>query len=128
MGMGGSMFTSSGTIELAQISYQISDQAPWQVPDRLAKIAPLSGPRSVRRFVLAQSMAGMGMPGRAQGGMAFTINGRTFDMDRVDTQVQLGDVEDWEFVNNTSMDHPMHVHNPNYCSPTAACNGRTRCS
>ena len=104
------MFTSRNPIELARIDYEFGDQAPWQAPGRLAGIAPLTAPRHVRRFALAQTMSGMGMPGRTQSGMAFTINGRTFDMDRVDTRVQLGDVEDWEFLNNTSMDHPMHIH------------------
>lgn len=42
--------------------------------------------------------------------MSFTLNGRTFDMDRIDTRVNLGDVEDWEFLNPTAMDHPMHIH------------------
>ena len=110
MGMDGSIFTSRSPIELARINYEFGDQAPWQVPERLAGIAPLTAPRRVRRFSLAQSMSGMGMPGRTQSGMAFTINGRTFNIDRVDTRVQLGDVEDWEFLNNTSMDHPMHIH------------------
>ena len=56
--------------------------------------------------MLGQSM-GSGMMG---GGMAFGINGRTFDPSRVDTRVRLGDVEDWEFVNTMMMDHPMHIH------------------
>ena len=43
-------------------------------------------------------------------GMRFTINGRTFDHARIDTRVRIGDVEDWDFVNTTMMDHPMHVH------------------
>jgi FtsP/CotA-like multicopper oxidase with cupredoxin domain len=110
MGMGGPTFRSSGPFQLARIEYESADQPLWQLPERLAAIDPLPGNGKLRRFSLAQSMGVMGMPGRARGGMAFTINGRTFDMDRVDTQVQLGDVEDWEFVNNTSMDHPMHVH------------------
>jgi len=42
--------------------------------------------------------------------MMFTINGRTFDHNRVDFRAQLGTVEDWEFVNATGMDHPMHIH------------------
>ena len=44
------------------------------------------------------------------GGMEFGINGRTFDPSRVDTRVHLGDVEDWEFLNPMTMDHPMHIH------------------
>jgi FtsP/CotA-like multicopper oxidase with cupredoxin domain len=105
MWMGGPMFRSNGPFELAQIDYEFGDQAFWQLPERLARIDPLPSNGKVRRFSLAQAMAGMGMPGRAQGGVAFTINGRTFDMDMVDTQVQPGEVEDWEFVNNTILDH-----------------------
>ena len=42
--------------------------------------------------------------------MAFTINGRTFNPNRVDTRVALNTVEDWEFVNQSTMDHPLHIH------------------
>ena len=43
-------------------------------------------------------------------GSPFTINGRTFDIERVDFAAPAGAVEIWEFVNNTMMAHPMHVH------------------
>ena len=43
-------------------------------------------------------------------GMAFLINGKTFDMHRVDIRPKVGDVELWEIVNPTDMDHPFHVH------------------
>jgi len=43
-------------------------------------------------------------------GMAFLINGKIFDMDRVDIQPKVGDVELWEVFNPTDMDHPFHVH------------------
>ena len=42
--------------------------------------------------------------------MSFTINGLAFDPARVDTAVRLGDIEDWEFINSSPIDHPMHVH------------------
>ena len=42
--------------------------------------------------------------------MGFLINGRTFDPNRIDTAVKLGSVEEWEFINQTGMDHPMHLH------------------
>ena len=51
---------------------------------------------------------GMGMMG---GGMfRFLINGRSFDMTRVDLTTVQGQVELWDIVNNTSMDHPFHIH------------------
>jgi bilirubin oxidase len=46
----------------------------------------------------------MGMMG------TFLINGRTFDMNRVDLQTVVGRVELWDLVNTTFMDHPIHIH------------------
>jgi FtsP/CotA-like multicopper oxidase with cupredoxin domain len=45
-------------------------------------------------------------------GQAF-LNGRTFDMEAVadDERARLGTSEVWEFVNDSPMAHPMHVHN-----------------
>jgi len=39
-----------------------------------------------------------------------TINGRQFGMERADEQVRQGDTEIWEFVNESTVPHPMHVH------------------
>lgn len=52
----------------------------------------------------------MGMaPGK---GMVFLINGKAFDSERIDTQVKLNAVEDWEVANvdPDMMDHPFHLH------------------
>jgi FtsP/CotA-like multicopper oxidase with cupredoxin domain len=53
---------------------------------------------------------GRGMP--MMRGPGF-LNGRTFDMEAVadDERVRLGTTEVWEFVNDSPMAHPMHVHN-----------------
>lgn len=39
-----------------------------------------------------------------------TINGRLFEMLRVDEEVTQGDTEIWEFINNSAVPHPMHIH------------------
>lgn len=52
---------------------------------------------------------GMGGPG-GMGGMAFTIDGREFDHDRVDTEVEHDTIEEWTLVNTSTMDHPFHLH------------------
>ncbi|MDR9364010.1 MAG: multicopper oxidase family protein [Balneolaceae bacterium] len=39
-----------------------------------------------------------------------TINGRLFEMLRVDEQISQGDTEIWEFINNSAVPHPMHIH------------------
>ena len=38
------------------------------------------------------------------------INGRSFEMDRVDVRIPLGAPERWRFVNQSPMPHPVHVH------------------
>ena len=58
-----------------------------------------------RRFRLNM---GMGMGG-GMGGGGMAINGRPFDMRRIDEAVRLGDVEIWE-VSGEMMAHPFHVH------------------
>lgn len=55
-----------------------------------------------RELVLAQ---GMGM-----GAMPFTIDGKTFDPDRVDQSVRIGTVEEWTLTNTSQLDHPLHLH------------------
>jgi blue copper oxidase len=54
-------------------------------------------------------MGGMGMAGSM--GMVFTINGRVFDMNRIDETVRLGEPEIWRVRNiDPAMTHSLHVH------------------
>lgn len=72
-----------------------------------------------RRLVLNMGMGmgggtrmggGMGMGGRmGSGDMALAINGRSFDMNRIDERVKLGSTEIWE-VSGEMMRHPIHIH------------------
>jgi blue copper oxidase len=43
------------------------------------------------------------------GGMGMAINGRAFDLSRIDERVRLGDTEIWQ-VSGEMMAHPFHVH------------------
>ena len=42
--------------------------------------------------------------------MGFLIDGKAFDMARIDLKSRTGDVELWEIANTTDMDHPFHIH------------------
>jgi FtsP/CotA-like multicopper oxidase with cupredoxin domain len=100
--MGGGMMggtAPSTQLTLATLRYQGS-ATPSDLPAQLVAVDAIPAPTlPVRRVTLGQGMR-----------MMFTINGRRFDHNRVDVRAQLGTVEDWEFVNATGMDHPMHVH------------------
>jgi FtsP/CotA-like multicopper oxidase with cupredoxin domain len=51
----------------------------------------------------------MGMGGMMMGRGGFAINGRPFDMRRIDFEVALGSVERWQ-IRSTMVAHPFHVH------------------
>jgi len=78
------------------------------LPALLRPVTPLSTESAAKSFVLGPSMMMGGMAGMTMG--AFTINGRSFDMNRIDATSRVGAVELWEVVNPTGMDHPFHVH------------------
>ena len=102
--MGGFGPPSLTSTVLATLVYQGREDSPVALDQTLIPVTPLPPAAITRTFMLGQ---GMGMFGRAA---MFTVNNRTFDPSRVDTKVSLGDVEDWEFVNISMMDHPMHIH------------------
>jgi FtsP/CotA-like multicopper oxidase with cupredoxin domain len=102
MGFGG----GSVEVVLGWLRYDGVADSQWDLPETLAPVEQVPSPSILRRFLLGQGM-GMGMMG---GGMSFTINGRTFNENRIDVRSVVGGVEEWEFVNATAMDHPMHIH------------------
>lgn len=103
MGPGTSAFSGGSTARtLATLTYrgQVESMA---LPRQLIPVEALPEPQTVRRFSLNHGMR----PGM---GMAFLINGNTFNHHRIDTRVSLNTVEDWEIANTGTMDHPFHLH------------------
>lgn len=90
------------------------------VPQRLARWDTPAEASAVRRrrMTLTMGMSGMGGGMGGMGGMAGMmaqgIDGRPFDMDRIDQQVRLGDLEVWEVSSQPGMmmdqPHPFHMH------------------
>jgi bilirubin oxidase len=100
MGMGS--YASEDLLTLATTGE--SPAVPLALPATLRPLPATAPATASKRVVLTQS-GGMGMMG---GG--FLINGRTFDMGRVDFVSAAGATEAWEIVNDTFMDHPIHIH------------------
>jgi FtsP/CotA-like multicopper oxidase with cupredoxin domain len=69
------------------------------IPTALSSIAPLTNPVLTRTF----SFDGMSK-----------INGREYDMNRVDFQVPFGQVERWRFTTSGNAPHPVHVHGASF--------------
>ena len=85
---------SEEPVVLATVQYRESGRS-LPLPTRLVPVEPLADDRG-RQLVFSHGM----MHGE---GMAFTINGRTFDPERTDTIVKLGTVEEWEIINGGGM-------------------------
>ena len=64
---------------------------------------------SKRTFTLAMPNHAMAMGAATMEGM-FTINGEAFSQDKVNTAVVSDTVEEWTIINNSTMQHPFHLH------------------
>ncbi|TFD81540.1 multicopper oxidase family protein [Cryobacterium sp. Sr8] len=105
---GGSPGTLSGAVLLATLA--VEGEAVPALPEVSAQPTPRdlrSAPVTARRELTFAMGMGAGMGG---GMMSFTINGREFDAGRVDTTAAEGSVEEWTLVNDSPMDHPVHLH------------------
>jgi suppressor of ftsI len=102
LGYSGGMSGGAGGVLMTVATGRSPAQPPVELPAALRPVADL-GPASARQRVVL-SVGGMGMMG------GFLINGKTFDMNRVDLATAVGRVELWDLVNTTYMDHPIHIH------------------
>lgn len=106
---GSPVLMSDPTEPFGVLQFTTDDTLPTRIirlPERLAS-APedLSGTEVGTRQVSLD----MGMAGMMMGGGGFAINGRPFDMGRIDFEVALGSVERWH-IQSTMVAHAFHVH------------------
>jgi FtsP/CotA-like multicopper oxidase with cupredoxin domain len=111
MGMmsGESFFSSTtdlATFAVAGTGVAPTGTVPNQPKPRDLRKSVVDGRRELV-FAMGMGAGGMSMRGNM---MDFTIDGKLFDSDRVDTIVQGGSVEEWTLTNTSPMDHPMHLH------------------
>ncbi|TXT38583.1 MAG: multicopper oxidase [Comamonadaceae bacterium] len=77
-----------------------------KLPPTLRRIQPLGPAKAKKRVVFSEEMS---MAGGVHS-MKFLVNGQNFDMQRVDFTSRINEVELWEIVNQSDMDHPFHIH------------------
>jgi FtsP/CotA-like multicopper oxidase with cupredoxin domain len=102
MGMGQGSLSSEVLAMTIYVALPVQSGAMVSPPATLP-VAPsvvASADATIRSFNLEGGM--MGIP--------FSINGRRFDMNRIDLAVPVNTVEVWRFNNTTGMAHPIHVH------------------
>ncbi|MDZ7267521.1 MAG: multicopper oxidase domain-containing protein [candidate division KSB1 bacterium] len=92
-------------IEMNLLRFDVAraESSGGKIPSSLAPIAyyhPNDAVRT-RTFTLTMQMAMNGM---------HRINGKVFEMNRIDETVPLHELEKWQIVNTTDEFHPMHIH------------------
>jgi FtsP/CotA-like multicopper oxidase with cupredoxin domain len=102
-GMGGMGGIPQGE-QMDLLEFVVQDSAADPGPALSTRFSDVPGRGDVtaatpRRTFVFQSMM-----------MNHTINGRTFDMVRVDERVRMNQTEVWTFVNESELPHPIHVH------------------
>jgi FtsP/CotA-like multicopper oxidase with cupredoxin domain len=89
-----------GTV-MATVRVEGSPATPVALPAALLPVEDFRGKVTNRRtIVLSES----------QDGDTMFVNGKQFDMNRTDTRVKLGAVEEWTIRNNSDELHTFHIH------------------
>ncbi|GAA0312399.1 multicopper oxidase family protein [Kineococcus aurantiacus] len=112
--------TRAGTVGVQALPYSVygpggatSEERTLAVLQVPAGLAPLPLPQQLlplQRLDPAAAVRTRRLTLGADGHGAYTLDGHTFDPDRVDISAQLGTVEVWELVNEHTTDHPFHLH------------------
>lgn len=55
----------------------------------------------------------------------FLLNGKVYDMNRIDLTSRVGEVEEWSIVNKSHMDHPFHIHGAQFEVISTTLKGKT---
>lgn len=88
-----------------------SESSQFTLPVNLSNIQVLDPIHAVKTRTFDISAMAGGAGGHAGGMGRHSINGRTFEMDRIDETVNAGATEVWEFDNLQGDEiHPMHIH------------------
>lgn len=110
--MGGMMGGSAPSTDRIPLATLTVDGDPVAASTRIPAASESRDLRASDVVTQRELTLAMGMGGGMDGGsmMSFTIDGREFDPDRIDTVVAAGSVEEWTITNTSSMDHPVHLH------------------
>lgn len=95
------------TLEVTGDQVSAAPAVPVQPVPADLRSAPIAGRRTLT-FAMGMGM-GMGMGGGG-GGVSATIDGATFDPQRVDQAPRAGTVEEWVLRNTSMLNHPVHLH------------------
>ena len=94
------------TLAQVRMADDIKGSSPALSLDNIRQITDPGAPKARKRVVFSEIMAMQ----NGKHDMQFLVNGKSFDMNRVDLTSKAGEVELWELYNDSHMDHPFHIH------------------
>jgi FtsP/CotA-like multicopper oxidase with cupredoxin domain len=100
MGFMGGQNLQGDPLDLLELRVARAAQDDTRIPTALPMVPgfPVGNPVRERTFVFTSEQ------------MSHRINGREWDMDRIDERIPFDEPEVWTFVNDSAMPHPVHVH------------------
>ncbi|HSV38610.1 MAG TPA: multicopper oxidase domain-containing protein [Nocardioidaceae bacterium] len=108
--------TGTGSRSAALMEFRVRSDAP----DRSRIPASLPGPGPIEVPNKVSKTWTFGLSGDAETGTFWSINGRSFDMDRVDFRVPLGSTQRWRIRNVAPVSHYVHIHAEQWHTVTRA--------
>lgn len=118
------------TLFLADISLKKEN---LELPKNLKIFKPLEEPKEFKEIIMSEDHMQMhGMMGKSESELKialasmFLINGKSYDLKRIDLSSKLGVVEDWIVINKSHMDHPFHIHGTQFELISSKLNGKVQ--
>ncbi|MEO5852443.1 MAG: multicopper oxidase domain-containing protein [Nocardioides sp.] len=96
--------TGSRSAPIMEFRVRGTAKDPTRIPARLGPVPRLDAPERV-----SQTWE-FGLGGDADTGSFWSINGKSFEADRVDHEVPLGSTQTWRLRNTSEMTHYVHIH------------------
>ena len=110
--------TGSREAPIMQFRVRGTAKDPSRVPATLESVPRLDAPKKI-----AQTWD-FGLGGDPDHGTFWSINGQSFDADRVDYEVPLGSTQTWRLRNTSEMTHYVHIHAEQWHTVTRDGSGR----
>lgn len=108
------------------------EKNPNNIPSTLKKFEQQKEPKNFKEVIMSEDHMQMhGIDKKSEDEIKkslasmFLLNGKVFDMKRIDLKSKLNEVEDWIIINKSHMDHPFHIHGTQFELISSKLNGKT---
>ncbi|MFQ6342584.1 multicopper oxidase CueO [Campylobacter sp. VTCC 70190] len=102
-----------------------------ELPKSLKTFKALEEPKEFKEVIMSENHMQMhGLMQKSEDELKtalasmFLMNGKSYDLNRIDLRSKVGVVEDWIVINKSHMDHPFHIHGTQFELISSKLNGK----